>query len=169
MRHSRRVSIAPLFRTYLHMAYCFVVLFFLISIACKPSKPNSRVELNRPDQDCEAPMVWNASVRQCVNVQKDETTKGQHALKANTRSCSQKPGVFRLENGQYVQQGETSEIHIFLRCVFHGGNLNQCIQHNQCQATLTAEECEKELDLLQKSYPDIDQKWQCSSLQTTGT
>ena len=90
--------------------------------------------------------------------------KGQDRLLAHVRQCSDQPGALRSVDGSAAIETGDSEKHVFLRCIFHGGQLEHCIAQNECQVVMDAQSCQKELEQLQEAYPEIEQKWHCRNL-----
>lgn len=89
----------------------------------------------------------------------------QHRVFAHVRECSDEKGSLRSADGTTAVQMDASEKHVFLRCVFHGGELEHCIAQNDCQVLMDAETCKQELAELQETYPDLGGELSCNALE----
>ncbi|MCY4380384.1 MAG: hypothetical protein OXC40_02280 [Proteobacteria bacterium] len=101
----------------------------------------------------------NNSVDDCLFDQ--ELAQGQSKLFEGVRACTDEKGNIVSVDGKQTIASSDSEKTIFLRCLFLGGNLNNCVQHNNCQVIMNYETCESELSILKETYPEISHEWKC--------
>ena len=73
--------------------------------------------------------------------------------------CSNNSGT--LGDGMQLNMSQRD---IFLRCIFMGGELENCIGHNNCQVTLDEQTCNQELEALKRKYNDEDYEIHCVAI-----
>ncbi|MCY4443500.1 MAG: hypothetical protein OXC44_01700 [Proteobacteria bacterium] len=158
------------FSNYCLMASTSITMMWL-SIAvmgCQQTKPLANRGSPPPfsEANCNGPsQLWIND--KCVNFARN---KGQHTTIPDVPECSEtNHGKVLSVNGQTSVPSKTSEKHIFLRCIFHGGDLRSCVAHNSCQVLLNNDNCETELKNLKKLYPEVTQKFSCQTLDSLQT
>ena len=90
------------------------------------------------------------------NLDDNKTNQAQDRIVQGVAECDDKPGEVRQDI-----QLNTSKRDIFLRCLFMGGELQNCIDQNNCQVVLDQETCEQELEALKRIYPNENSDMNC--------
>lgn len=103
----------------------------------------------------------------CQTGSSEDATGGQ--LTGQTRqlsgfqTCTDEIGTLG-EADSAVKAGTQKEI--FLRCIFHGGELSDCASLNNCQVLMDQDTCEQQLERFKSDYPEkaAEGTWSCSPI-----
>lgn len=119
-------------------------------------------------RDSPAPLSCSDSSRSSLSecIYKDEIGRGQYEIRPDVAACTDDHGQVVSVDGITKVSVEYSQKTIFLRCVFQGGALSVCIQHNNCQVVMTLKECDEHLeklkDELSQDHTDSE-NWTCEN------
>lgn len=116
----------------------------MLSSSCKPEHHN----IHPSPLDCSAP--HNAQAVACKY--SNELGRGQYEIRDNVAECTDAKGQIVSADGQQNAPSDHSQKTIFLRCLFQGGALSVCVQHNDCQVIMSYDDCQQELKKLQTMF-----------------
>lgn len=137
------------------------MLWLLLLTSCKSEHHN----ISPAPLDCSAP--HNAQSVTCKY--SNELGRGQYEIRENIPECTDEKGQIVSADGRQNAPSDHSQKTIFLRCLFQGGALSVCVQHNNCQVIMSYEDCQQELKQLQTMFSNDEaaskeaELWECQS------